>query len=479
MNGRPLVSVLIPCYNAETFVDRCLESVFAQTYQPIEVLVFDDGSTDETRELLKKQGSRIALFHSDINRGVRYARDFLFARSTGEFIHFQDADDVMVPVFIERMLRALEGGVYEAALCHTNYFSEGSGDPLREGWKVRPPREGEDGIAYLVDVGGNTSNSLYRREALARVGGYSRTVYPGEDYDLHVRLAESGCRFVPVDEPLIHYCVHESPLGYARGDLQVKALDVVGGLFRRLRDRGGRIPASLKEALAAKCWHIGRLLTESGNHAEALKAFRLSNEMDGRCVRTGSAAYRVLTRWVGIGAAERLRYFLYHRRGIVADFIIRGIQPKDSRRLAEFFAGHDDRETTRHFHPFPLTREQAHRIARGGHRDKYYAAFENNKIMGFCMLRGWDEDFSVPSLGLLIGRDSRKKGLGRRLTEFAVSEAVKLKCGKIRLTVYASNEQAVDLYRSCGFQEAQRIPVRVGGEPDEKIVMFRQLLSFA
>src|SRR5262245_14900968 len=90
-----LVSVVIPCYNAERFLAETLESAFAQTYPHTEIIVVDDGSTDGSAKLIKDYGDRVKA-ELGANRGGSAARNRGTALARGEFIQFLDADDVLV-----------------------------------------------------------------------------------------------------------------------------------------------------------------------------------------------------------------------------------------------------------------------------------------------------------------------------------------------------------------------------------------------
>lgn len=154
---------------------------------------------------------------------------------------------------------------------------------------------------------------------------------------------------------------------------------------------------------------------------------------------------------------------------------IRQITPEDADQLALFLKENDRPEITRHFHPFPLTRETAFSIARTDHLDRYYVALQNDQLVGMCMLRGWDAGYSIPSFGVFVDYRCHQKGIGRQLTEFAIKEARQLGCSSIRLSVYASNHRAVHLYASLSFEEIEREQVILAGQPDTRIVMLKGL----
>lgn len=137
---------------------------------------------------------------------------------------------------------------------------------------------------------------------------------------------------------------------------------------------------------------------------------------------------------------------------------IRLLTATDGHDLAEFFEGlARDAETVRFFHPHPLTAGHAALLCAAVDRrkDRYYAARQAGRIVGYSMLRGWDEGFTVPSFGVGIAADARGVGLGQILFEHAIAECRNVGAPALRLSVYKANERAVHIYRKFGmvFQE--------------------------
>ena len=103
------VSIIVPVYNSEKYIDRCLETIKNQTYKNIEVLCIDDGSTDRSIQLCQqyvKRGSRFRLITLS-NHGVSYARNIGLEQSTGDFIMFCDSDDYVSEMWVEIMAKAM------------------------------------------------------------------------------------------------------------------------------------------------------------------------------------------------------------------------------------------------------------------------------------------------------------------------------------------------------------------------------------
>lgn len=107
ISKKPKVSVLMTAYNAEQFVGRAIESILNQSYENYEFLIIDDGSTDNTVEVIQKywaRDQRISVFFNRENKGIAYCRNFLVARAQGKYIIWQDADDISIPRRIENQV---------------------------------------------------------------------------------------------------------------------------------------------------------------------------------------------------------------------------------------------------------------------------------------------------------------------------------------------------------------------------------------
>jgi glycosyltransferase involved in cell wall biosynthesis len=109
MSSQPLVSVLIPVYNSEKFVADSLKSIISQTYQNLEILVLDDGSTDQSIQKVKSfDDSRIQIFSHEINQGLIVTRNELIEKANGKYIAFLDSDDISYPNRIQLQVDFLE-----------------------------------------------------------------------------------------------------------------------------------------------------------------------------------------------------------------------------------------------------------------------------------------------------------------------------------------------------------------------------------
>lgn len=205
MTHLPTVSVVIPSYRRRDAVLRALQSVFAQTHRPTEIIVVDDGSADGTVEMLRSLPSPLPLviLAHDRNKGGSAARNTGIAAAHGEWIAFLDSDDVWRPEKLERQLDALmrAGPTYGVAYCGIRRVD----DDGRTIGVARPTASGDLFDALLGrNVVGSTSTVIVRRDLLEQVGGFDESLRSCQDWELWLRLAKVS-RFAVVSDPLVDY----------------------------------------------------------------------------------------------------------------------------------------------------------------------------------------------------------------------------------------------------------------------------------
>jgi glycosyltransferase involved in cell wall biosynthesis len=196
LHNSPLVSVIIPAYNAETYIDATINSVLAQTYQSFEIIVVDDGSNDNTLRLVQQKAledSRITLLRQE-NQGVAAARNLAIQHAKGEYIAPIDADDIWYPLKLEKQVECmLEGGSQVGIVSSWFVFIDEDGE-LMNGWVANCT----DGWVQELLIYHNpipASIPLIRRTALEKVGLYNpelkqQNAQGLEDWELGLRIAQ-------------------------------------------------------------------------------------------------------------------------------------------------------------------------------------------------------------------------------------------------------------------------------------------------
>lgn len=204
------VSVIMPAYNSGKTVERALASIAAQTVRPREVIVVDDGSTDDTvarvRAMMgRMNGIRLRLF-SQRNAGAGAARNRAVAEAGGGWLAFLDSDDEWLPAKLERSLRVSEDG--DLIMSSHNLFNVApDGTETLNDSRARWLRNPDDPYRTLFLRGFISSSTvLVRRDAVVAVGGFDATLRSAQDYELWLAvLARAGRRFETFAEPLLRY----------------------------------------------------------------------------------------------------------------------------------------------------------------------------------------------------------------------------------------------------------------------------------
>jgi len=207
----PLVSVLVPAYNAEAFISQTLDSILSQTYKNIEVLVVDDGSQDRTAEIVKsiaQRDHRVILLQQS-NAGVAAARNLAIKKSCGEYIAPIDADDIWYPQKLKKQVQCMLQAEPSVGLVYAWSVHIDEQGLLTGGYSASP-LQGEvyTDLVYSNFLG-NASVPLIRRTCLEKVGYYNcqlkeQNAQGCEDTDIYLRIAEYY-QFRVVPEFLIGY----------------------------------------------------------------------------------------------------------------------------------------------------------------------------------------------------------------------------------------------------------------------------------
>ncbi|MBS1817919.1 MAG: glycosyltransferase [Acidobacteria bacterium] len=201
------MSVITPAYNVGRYLAACLDSVLAQTFPDFEVLVVDDGSVDDTADVLRAyaaQDSRVRGFRGP-NRGVSHARNVAMTQARGRYFALLDADDRWAPTWLEAMVQRLEREP-DVAIVTGNAVNDGGG--ALDGRPVRPWPAEPRTLRFLDLVTHEDSvfiMALFRRAVYERIGGFNERLYRSEDYDFWLRAAAADLRIVTHPEPLGWY----------------------------------------------------------------------------------------------------------------------------------------------------------------------------------------------------------------------------------------------------------------------------------
>lgn len=286
-SGRPpRVSVVMPSWNAAPTIRQAIGSVLDGSFQDVEVIVVDDGSTDDTAASVEAFGAPVRLLRQHPRRGPSAARNRAIQEARGELVAFLDADDLWHPDKLRHQITHMDAAP-DVGLVYTNVWNT-DGDtflPMNRSAR-RVARTGDVYEALFQENFIVTSTVLVRRSVLVDVGGFDESLTISEDFDLWLRIAR-GHRVGFVDRPLTFYRMRE---GSAFSDLErrLAAREII--LEKALREGGERSPseAEIRRLIAAAAYRMGVLHAREGNWDRARQLFREAG-------RAGSFRARVAT----------------------------------------------------------------------------------------------------------------------------------------------------------------------------------------
>jgi glycosyltransferase involved in cell wall biosynthesis len=267
----PVVSVVIPAFNRAGTIGAAVDSVLAQTFQDLELILVDDASTDDTADVLAGLGdSRIRVIRHESNKGAGAARNTGIEAARGEWVAFQDSDDLWMPTKLERQMARLSspGASYIAAYC--GMLVEDMDNPCAQPRYIPDTkvttREGNILNELLTRSFISTQTLVARRDLLMSIGGFDEELPALEDWECVLRLAQHDS-FALVDEPLVRQ--RFSPNSITRSaDRRLKARIQILEKHRELLARDPLVLASHHYSIAGALRQSGRL-EEAAQHITA------------------------------------------------------------------------------------------------------------------------------------------------------------------------------------------------------------------
>ena len=231
----PKVSVIVTCYNYGHYLAGCLDSILAQTFEDFEVIVVDDGSTDDTPhqiQLYLTRKDRIRYIRTT-NEGQASAKNTGIRNACGEFVAFLDADDLWHSEKLKKQLVLFEDKSIGVVFSRMEFINEeGRTIVSQEPSGYLRPRSSQVTDHLLFDNFVPFSSSMVRRELLENYGGFDETLAMGIDWDLWLRLS-LHCQFAYVDEPLLRYRVGHAGQMSKKLEVRQKCSDLI---FKRFVD---------------------------------------------------------------------------------------------------------------------------------------------------------------------------------------------------------------------------------------------------
>lgn len=201
------ISILIPCYNAASYLPDLFEGILAQTIPFSEIICYDDCSTDNTYKVAISLGAKV--IKGTENKGPAFARNRMIEAATTDWVHFHDADDLIDIKFVETIKTYITDEDTQF-LCNTHVYERVNREKFLYNIQYNALNTVEDLLEYFLENVGFASMGLYSKKALNAIGGFREDIKTNEDPDLHVRLVRTGYKIKSVPEYLVTKLEHET-----------------------------------------------------------------------------------------------------------------------------------------------------------------------------------------------------------------------------------------------------------------------------
>jgi len=233
----PKVSIVMPVYNGERYLGIAIESVLRQTYKDFELLIINDGSTDDSAGIISKYSdSRITLIQNESKNGVSAARNAGLARANGEYVAFLDCDDVATPDRLSVQVDFLESHNEFVMIGARVLVIDENGNPTGDKWKY--PASSAQIPSILLFQNYFTQSAVCARTSCL-VQHWYRTEYPpAEDYELWLRMARMGSVW-NLPKCLLHYRKHPGGMSTVRADALERSVVMI--LKKQINELGLKV----------------------------------------------------------------------------------------------------------------------------------------------------------------------------------------------------------------------------------------------
>jgi glycosyltransferase involved in cell wall biosynthesis len=231
MDYQPLISVIIPVYNGQDFLAEAIETVLAEGYQPLEIIIVDDGSTDATATVAQRFTDRIQYYYQE-NQGPAAARNLGLQLAKGEIYAFLDADDKWVSGIFPQMLDHLMANPKVEIVRGRILQQKIPGQILPPVWAFST-----DGFFTHTFYSINMGSALFRRSAFEQVGHFNPSLKQGEDLDWFIRAWELQIEKLDYDQTFLLYRFHAHNLTHNKAQAKSARLHVHKQRMNRFRAR--------------------------------------------------------------------------------------------------------------------------------------------------------------------------------------------------------------------------------------------------
>ena len=309
-----MISIIIPNYNGAKFLREAIDSALDQQGVELEVIVVDDGSTDDSRAILESYGDRIRPIFQH-NQGASAARNAGLAIARGEYVKFLDGDDYLLPNALhQQVLQAIELEQNEDKRCVVYgdaRLIDADGLIISHNYFPVSKCRGKSSLDEIISQWILTTVPLHRTDLLREVSGFDERMPAAQDYDLSMRLYFAGVRFFYVGELCLVYrhhqslsrisTMHHSAPSFSRRYAGYKRhLSLASDHFNR------RLPSAVKTAFAHVFWEAGRFALRCDQVVIGKRYFSTAASLVSYNYISGGRGYRLICRLLGPVFTETL-----------------------------------------------------------------------------------------------------------------------------------------------------------------------------
>lgn len=309
------VSVIIPCFNAEKWLKEAIDSVLAQTYPQIEIIVIDDGSSDRSLSIIQSYGNQL-IWRTQKNQGANRSRNLGFTLASGDYIQYLDADDYLLPEKIARQVECLQST--DADFVYSDWrYQHHLADDRVDLDEIQVCGDKSDFLESLLanDRWSNSAPILFTRSLVERVSwDESLTAAQDRDFLFSVMLAGAKCIYLPGCNSIYRTHSGETVSTKSKTRWFEAHCRVMANVERKLNDRGLMSP-KYQQALATAYWSLGREYIYSNGdrhyhlYAKILdRVYRLSPDL---FLQDKSRLYQTMLQLLGYQTTEKLSYLVH------------------------------------------------------------------------------------------------------------------------------------------------------------------------
>jgi len=315
------LSILITYHNEKELLTECLKSLAGQLDPCDEILIYDDASENPPQKYVPK-GMFARVYREEACKGPSYGRNFLLNKARGEFVHFHDADDWFSESWARRIRRLMISTPCEAIFTEVSSYKDGK-LVAPEVLGLKEITSPDKLLPFCIEKFMLVPSGTYKRETVLKLGGYREALWQSEDFDFHVRMANTGVRFELIPEPLV--CIR------LRAESRSQKRDEsLGDAVKALELLSTEVPSQYLPTLAKKAAKLGSDLFELGYRKKAREAFKLVKKLGPVSYDYKPAFYQKIADLWGQESAE---WFALAYRAIVPEGVRKKNRDASSSKL--------------------------------------------------------------------------------------------------------------------------------------------------